>query len=53
MSIGILDCLKHERDIRIKAELSGGKTGFGCTRLVIGIGSSIIDVAVKKVPLYN
>ena len=31
MSREFLDCLKRERDIRIKPKLSGGKTAFSCT----------------------
>ena len=31
MSREFLDCLKRERDIRIKPKLSGGKTAFRCT----------------------
>ena len=34
MSIEFLDYLKRERDIRIKPNFSGGKTGFGCTPII-------------------
>ena len=41
MSREFLDCLKRERDIRIKPKLSGRKTAFRCT-------PALNDIYLKK-----
>ena len=45
MSIGILDCLKRERDINVKSKLSGAKTVFGLSPALIILALTLFHCA--------